>query len=127
MGHLFIIQIFRYRTWYFFLVTMAYIIEGISCIFHSFSHKDSYCIIYFIVQYFFIIVTPVFISTGIYIYLNKLIRWASEAGFDRRWIRPKVIVWTFLTFDIVKMIAQMAGVTMIGSAESVFEELKGRQ
>ena len=96
--------------------------EVVGYIFRSVSsHKDPYSVIYFVVQYFFIVVAPVFISASIYVCLNKLIRWAAVEGFDTRpraWLRPKMILWGFVACDVVATVLQIAGAGMIGSAES---------
>lgn len=85
------------------------------------SVKDPYRVTYFVVQYFFIVVAPVFISASIYVCLNQLIRWASAEGLTvgpRSLLRPKVILWIFITADVVTTIIQVAGAALIGVAES---------
>lgn len=94
---------------------MGYIFRSLS------SRKDPYHVIYFVIQYFCIVTAPVFISASIYVCLSKLIRWATEQGFDtksRRWLNPIVILWGFVACDIVATVAQIAGAALIGSAES---------
>ena len=86
------------------------------------AKKDPYHVTYFVLQYFFIVTAPVFITASIYVTLNKLISWARSAGFEggttRHWLRPKMIFWGFLTCDIVSTILQVAGAALVGNAES---------
>ena len=96
--------------------------EVIGYIFRSLSsRKDPYHIIYFVVQYFCIVTAPVFISASIYVCLSKLIAWAQFEGFDAqktRFLRPKPILWGFISCDVIATIAQIAGAALIGNAES---------
>lgn len=86
------------------------------------SRKDPYYVIYFVVQYFLIVTAPVFISASIYVCLTKLIRWASVAEIDLTknafFRKPKLILWIFITADVVSTILQICGAALVGSAES---------
>ena len=87
------------------------------------SRKDPYSVVNFVVQYFFVVVAPVFISASIYVCLSKLIGWATmEGGWDAkargRWLRPRGILWGFVGCDVVATVLQVAGAGMIGSKES---------
>jgi hypothetical protein len=85
------------------------------------AKKDPYRISFFVIQYFFIITAPVFITASIYICLNKLIIWSKTAGYSERkriWLKPKLILWGFVTVDIITTIMQVAGAALIGVAES---------
>lgn len=58
-------QVARYRTWYFTLLVVGSAMEIVGYIFRSLSSKvDPYFVPYFVVQYFFIVVAPVFFSAG---------------------------------------------------------------
>jgi hypothetical protein len=96
--------------------------EIVGYIARSFSaHKDPYNITFFIIQYFFIVTAPVFITASIYICLNKLISWARSIGFDEKrtkWLAPKAILWGFVSCDIISTVMQVAGAALIGHAES---------
>lgn len=67
-----------------------------------------------------IVVAPVFISASIYVCINKLIAWAKSVGYvlDQWWLAPKVILWGFVTVDILTTIMQIAGAALIGSSQS---------
>lgn len=115
------VQLVRYRVWYFaplalgcFSETIAYISRSLS------SKKDPYNIIYFVVQYFFIVVAPVFISASIYVCINRLITWAKSSGYlaDRWYLKPRAILWGFITADVLSTIMQIAGAASVGAAES---------
>ena len=114
----------RHRCWFFLPVVLAGIMETVGYIFRALSsQKDPYSIIYFVIQYFFIVVAPVFLSASIYVCLSKLIRAASMQGGDagsklKRFLRPKGILWVFITSDVVCTIMQIAGAALIGVKES---------
>ncbi len=58
-------QVARYRTWYFTLLVVGSAMEIVGYVFRSLSSKvDPYFVPYFVVQYFFIVVAPVFFSAG---------------------------------------------------------------
>ena len=140
--HLFLL--FRHRLWSFSPLALGCTLEVIGYIFRSFSAKrDPYNIIYFVVQYFMIVTAPVFISASIYVCLSKLIRWAQVVGLlhpssilsntnpnnssaslhvllrlTNRLLSPRLILWTFITIDILSTITQIAGAALIGSYES---------
>lgn len=113
-------RLYRYRTYYFLPLTLGLLLEIIGYIFRSLSaQKDPYHIIYFVVQYFCIVTAPVFISASVYVCLSKLIAWAEGDGFQKaNWLKPKGILWGFITCDVIATIIQVAGAAMIGSAES---------
>lgn len=108
-------------------MTLACLLETIGYIFRSLSSRnDPYSIIWFVVQYFLIVVAPVFISASIYYSINRLITWAASIGFDdaadskerRWWLSPKLILWGFITTDVVTTVMQIAGAAIVGSSES---------
>ncbi len=115
-------QVFRYRVWSFLPFSLACLMEIIGYIFRTLSSvQDPYLVTDFVVQYFFIVVAPVFISASIYVCLSKLIRLAGAEGFDVQshfLLRPKVLLWVFITADVVTTIIQVAGAALIGVAES---------
>ncbi|CAF9925083.1 MAG: hypothetical protein HETSPECPRED_005739 [Heterodermia speciosa] len=78
---------------------------------------DPYNVINFVVQYFFIVVAPVFLSAALYTTLTSLIAYMgphlSPLGLSR-----KTIIAVFVASDVVATIVQVAGAALIGSAES---------
>ena len=122
-----LVQASRYRVWNFMLITFACLLETIGYIFRTLSSRnDPYNVIWFVVQYFLIVVAPVFISAGIYFSINGLIAWAATIGVNgasgekkrRWWLSPKVILWGFITADVLTTIMQIAGAAIVGSSES---------
>ncbi|KAE9364838.1 hypothetical protein N431DRAFT_111625 [Stipitochalara longipes BDJ] len=92
-------QIFRYRTFYLCTLPIALLLEVLGYIFRSLSaRQDPYSIIWFVLQYFFIVTAPVFLSAGIYAVLSVLI---NKVGKEYSPIPPKI-----------------CGAAMIGAAES---------
>lgn len=113
-----LVQVTYYRAWYFATLPVALVLEILGYIFRSFSaHKDPYSVIYFVLQYFFIVTAPVFISAGIYAVLSVLINRVGRQ-YSPLGLKPKTILWVFISADVVCTILQIAGAAMIGSAES---------
>jgi len=86
------------------------------------SKKDPYRITYFIVEYFLIVTAPVLFSASIYVCLTKIIAWAEAQGLElskrSALLGKRVILWTFITIDVVTTIMQVLGAALIGSATS---------
>ena len=108
-------------------MTLACLLETIGYIFRTLSAKnDPYNVIWFVVQYFLIVVAPVFISASIYLSINRLIVWAASVGFNDAsdnkhqhwWLSPRLILWGFITADVLTTIMQIAGAALVGSSES---------
>ncbi|KAL8833575.1 MAG: hypothetical protein Q9170_004190 [Blastenia crenularia] len=116
-----LLQLIRYRTWFLTPLALACFLETVGYIFRSLSSKnDPYHIIWFVVQYFLIVVAPVFISASIYVCINRLIAWAKSNGFvlNQWWFAPGLILWGFVTVDILTTVLQIAGAALVGSSES---------
>ena len=79
------------------------------------SKVDPYRVVFFVVQYFFIVVAPVFFSAALYTVLSILI---TVTGREHAPLPPKVILWIFITCDVIATIIQILGAAMIGVAES---------
>lgn len=78
---------------------------------------NPYDVISFVVQYFFIVVAPVFLSAAIYTTLTSLIavlgQNLSPLGLSRR-----SILAIFIISDVVATLTQVAGAGLIGAAQS---------
>lgn len=116
------VQLLRYKVYYFTPLALACLLETFGYIFRCLSSKnDPYNIIWFVVQYFLVVVAPVFISTSIYVCISRLIAWASSIGYAadvRWWLKPKLILWGFVAADVVTTVMQIAGAALVGSSES---------
>ncbi len=66
-------------------------------------------------QYFFIVTAPVFLSAGIYAILSVLI---TRVGKEYSPIPPKWVLGVFISSDAVMTVVQIIGAAMIGAAES---------
>ena len=66
-------------------------------------------------QYFFIVTAPVFLSAGIYAVLSVLI---NKVGKEHSPIPPKMVLAVFISSDAVMTVVQICGAAMIGAAES---------
>jgi RTA1 like protein len=90
--------------------------EIVGYIFRCLSSKlDPYYVLYFVLQYFFIVVAPVFFSAAIYTVLSVLI---NRLGRQYAPLSPRLILWGFVCCDIVATVVQIAGAALIGVAES---------
>lgn len=80
-------------------MTVGTAMEIVGYVIRTFSsQKDPYNAIYFVVQYFFIVVAPVFFSAAIYNILSIMI---NSVGRQYAPLPPKVILWIFITCDVV--------------------------
>jgi hypothetical protein len=126
------VQVARYRTWYFVTIPIALVFEIVGYVNRSLSsHVDPYNLIFFVLNYFFIVTAPVFLSAGIYavlsILLNRLNRVdGHSSSSDKRSrssssyspLAPRLILAIFITSDALTTIMQIAGAALIGVEES---------
>ncbi|KAJ4990995.1 Sphingoid long-chain base transporter RSB1-like protein 7 [Stagonosporopsis vannaccii] len=111
-------QLFKYRTWYFSTMMVGIVFELIGYISRTLSAKrNPYKVSYFVIQYFFIVVAPVFFAAAIYTVLSILIR-ATPDGAHHAPLRPKLILWIFITCDVIATVIQIVGAALIGVAYS---------
>lgn len=112
--HLFFL--IRYRTWYFTPMLVGTVMEVVGYVFRLLSsQQDPYSVSWFVTQYFFIVVAPVFFSAAIYTLVSILIN-----VYGRRYapLPPNAILWLFITCDIVATMVQVAGAALVGVAYS---------
>jgi hypothetical protein len=79
------------------------------------SQQDPYSIPFFVVQYFFIVVAPVFFSAAIYTIITIMI---NRVGREHAPLPPRVILGTFIICDVVATVIQITGSALIGVAYS---------
>jgi hypothetical protein len=79
------------------------------------SQVDPYSVINFVIQYFFIVVAPVFLSAAIYAIISVMV---NRVGREYAPLPPKVILWVFVACDIIATVVQVTGSALIGAAES---------
>ena len=79
------------------------------------SQEDPYSVTWFVLQYFLIVVAPVFFSAGIYTIVSVLI---NTYGRQYSPIPPKVVLGVFITCDVAATIIQIAGAALVGIAYS---------
>lgn len=96
--------------------SIGLVFEIIGYIARSLSAKqDPYHLIYFILNYFFIVTAPVFLAAGIYTILSALI---ARLGSKYSFLQPTVILAFFITSDTISTIIQVAGASLVGVKES---------
>ncbi|TKA70048.1 hypothetical protein B0A55_07905 [Friedmanniomyces simplex] len=108
--------IVRHRTWYFIPLLVGTVLEVVGYIFRLLSsQQDPYSIPWFVVQYFCIVVAPVFYGAAIYTVVSVLIRIYGE---EHAPLPPKLILGVFISFDVVATTIQIAGAALVGVAYS---------
>ena len=113
-GHGFLL--FKKRTWYFTPFLVGTVMEVIGNIMRILSSKvDPYRVTFFVVQYFFIVVAPVFFSAAIYTIITVMI---DRVGREYAPAPPKLILGVFITSDVVATIIQITGASLVGVAYS---------
>lgn len=78
---------------------------------------NPYAVINFVIQYFFIVVAPVFLSAGIYTTITSLIALMGQ-GLSPLGLSRKTILGVFVTADVLATVVQVAGAALIGVAQS---------
>ncbi|GAA5851092.1 hypothetical protein JCM9279_000318 [Rhodotorula babjevae] len=83
-----------------------------------FSHYHPYVVVYFIIQYFFIVVSPVFFQAAFYLALGLGLRRLDHRGSTLLRFEPKILIAVMIVSDVVTTIIQVVGAALIGVAES---------
>lgn len=105
-------QTMHYRSWWFIPFTVGLALEVVGYIGRILSSKsDPYNLIFYIINYFFIVTAPVVMSASIYAILSTLI---PRFGKCYSILSPKVILWIFITSDAVATVAQVTGAALVG-------------
>ncbi|GAA6054591.1 hypothetical protein JCM3770_000067 [Rhodotorula araucariae] len=82
------------------------------------SHYHPFVVNYFIIQYFFIVVAPVFFAAAFYLALGLGLRRLDHRGSTLLRFNPKILIIVMIVSDTVTTIIQIAGAALIGVAES---------
>lgn len=115
-----LVQTVRHRSWWFITFPIGLLFEVVGYIARCLSAKqDPYHLLYFILNYFFIVTAPVFLAAGIYTTLSALI---PRLGRQYSVVPPKAILWFFVTSDVIATITQVAGAALIGVRKSDHED-----
>ena len=72
-------------------------------------------ITYFVINYFMIVIAPVFFAASIYLALGRIIKIMGRRVSP---LGPRAVISIFLTFDVITIIMQVAGAGWIGAAEN---------
>ncbi|KAK5807657.1 hypothetical protein VI817_001915 [Penicillium citrinum] len=108
------------RSWWWMTFSTGLVFEIIGYIARSLSaKKNPYDLIYFVLNYFFIVTAPVFLAAGIYTILSALI---PRLGSRYSFLSPKVILGFFITSDVISTVVQIAGAVLVGVKESRRED-----
>lgn len=108
------------RLLYLLPLPIATLLEVVGYIARLFSSKKSpYNILYYVVQYFFIVVAPVILAVAIYVSLSRMIALVGRQYSPV--LAPKAILAIFIVCDVIATITQIAGAAMIGAASSKYK------
>ena len=114
LAHL--LLLLEHRTWYFSTTAFGTAMEIVGYVFRILaSQVDPYSVINFVIQYFFIVVAPVFFSAAIYAIISVMV---NRVGREYAPLPPKVVLWIFVACDIIATVVQVTGSALIGAAES---------
>ncbi|GAA5987677.1 hypothetical protein JCM10908_007168 [Rhodotorula pacifica] len=83
-----------------------------------FAHYHPFTINYYIVQYFFIVVSPVFFQGAFYMALGIALRRLDHHGSTLLRFEPRILVAAMVISDVVTTIIQVVGAALIGVAEA---------
>ncbi|KAG7530979.1 hypothetical protein FFLO_04650 [Filobasidium floriforme] len=106
----------RPTRWFEALWTLGCVMEVVGYGFRTYSHKNPFYVNAFIIQYFFIVVAPVFFAAAVYLAL----KYAINLNEENLRISPvkQTFVKVFITIDTLTTILQIVGAALIGVAES---------
>ena len=114
------IRTVRYRSWWFIPFIIGIGFEIVGYIARCLSAKvDPYHLIYYILNYFFIITAPVLMAASIYTILYILI---LRLGRSYSLLPPKAILWFFIVSDAVATIIQITGASLVGRKSAKRED-----
>jgi uncharacterized membrane protein (DUF485 family) len=93
----------------------------------SYTGRDPYMVPFFTGQFFFIVLAPVLFCASIYSILTVLIKrigngYMQEGGRTYSPLPPRLILYIFITSDIVATLVQGGGAAMVGIRESKGED-----
>ncbi|KAM5342155.1 hypothetical protein ACJ41O_015186 [Fusarium nematophilum] len=115
-------QTIRYRTWWFIPFAVGLGLEVVGYIGRCLSaKKDPYHLIFYIINYFFIVTAPVFMAASVYTILSALI---PRLGRQHALLSPRVILWFFITSDAVATVVQVTGAALVGRRASARKDPK---
>ncbi|KAJ9120658.1 hypothetical protein QFC22_002588 [Naganishia vaughanmartiniae] len=116
IGHTYFWVRGRGIRWFQGLMVFGCAMEVVGYGFRIKSHKNPFLVIPFVIQYFFIVCAPVFVSAALYISLQYAIN-LNPANLRVSPVK-KAFVAIFIVIDSVTTVIQIVGAALIGVAES---------
>ncbi|KAH7103507.1 RTA1 like protein-domain-containing protein [Auriculariales sp. MPI-PUGE-AT-0066] len=98
-----------------FLLVLACAMELVGYIFRTMSSKNPFIVIRFVLNYFFIVCAPIFVSAAIYLGLAKLLPGLPPRSSP---LGAKALIGVFVAIDTVTILTQIVGAALIGSGYS---------
>ncbi|KAF1955693.1 hypothetical protein CC80DRAFT_77324 [Byssothecium circinans] len=109
-------QYIRYRSWFFWIGMIGVIMEAIGyiCRLYSAFHTEDDAA--FLIAFLLILLAPSFLAAACYTAFSRVV-WFScpteSLNFKTLWCFPKYITPTFVIFDLVSFVVQLAGASTI--------------
>ncbi|GHJ84243.1 hypothetical protein NliqN6_0645 [Naganishia liquefaciens] len=116
IGHTYYFIKGRGIRWFQGLIAFACAMEIVGYGFRIKSHENPFLVIPFVIQYFFIVCAPVFVSAALYLSLSYAIN-LNSANLRVSPVKKKFVA-IFITIDSLTTIVQIVGAALIGVAES---------
>ncbi|KAI5454006.1 hypothetical protein NCC49_004999 [Naganishia albida] len=116
IGHTYLFVKGRGIRWFQGLIAFGCAMEIVGYGFRIKSHENPFLVIPFVIQYFFIVCAPVFVSAALYISLQYAIN-LNPANLQVSPVK-KAFVAIFIVIDSITTIVQIVGAALVGVAES---------
>ncbi|KAK0536350.1 hypothetical protein OC842_002025 [Tilletia horrida] len=114
-----IVWLVKYRSTRTFeaLIVLACLMEIVGYAARIAASKNPFVLNSFVLQYFFIVISPIFLSAALYWALAVLIRARTEYR-ELSPIGPRLLIAIFVFFDVATILAQVVGAAFVGASES---------
>lgn len=109
-----------YRSWFWWPMLLAILMEVTGYLFRILSIRSHHERTPFIVQSVLILVAPAVMAASCYMAFGRIVLWVVPArfkSFRHLWIPVRWLTPFFVGFDVLGFLVQVAGATMLASAE----------
>ncbi|KAH6662069.1 RTA1 like protein-domain-containing protein [Halenospora varia] len=121
LGIIHFYQFFHYRTWVFYPMLLALLMEMIGFISRAYSIHHTTVLAPFLISYITVILAPSFIAAACYMVFGRMIWLVTPAvwrEFRSLWIPARWITPIFVTLDLLSFLIQLSGLGSVASAHS---------
>ncbi|KAI5776336.1 RTA1 like protein-domain-containing protein [Geopyxis carbonaria] len=114
-----IFQYFFFRSWYFWCIVLASLMEMIGFIARAPSANNPTSRPLYITQFCLIILAPAVLAAGLYMTFGRIISATSAPPPVRQlWVPARFVTPIFVAFDVVSFTIQLIGAAMLSSADA---------